>query len=223
MKKTLYSLMLSEEVVREVDRMAHRLGTNRSSLVNRILAEHLSVRTPEEEIRELFSALEERLLPSEELIPVFDPTTLTLSLRSCLSYKYRPTLRYEVTVDHESAESGGQFGLLSLSFRTQSAALLAAMTSFFTLWQQIERERLSPLLGQYPGYVWNDGRFVRTILYPHTRGGAKEISSGEFAEALSSYIRLFDRLMKAYICSDASGTAIEAAYAADLSARNILF
>ena len=26
MKKTLYSLMLNEEVVREIDRMAHRMG-----------------------------------------------------------------------------------------------------------------------------------------------------------------------------------------------------
>ena len=39
MKKTLYSLMLDEEVVREVDRMAHRLGTNRSALINQLLAE----------------------------------------------------------------------------------------------------------------------------------------------------------------------------------------
>ena len=29
MKKTLYSLMLSDDVVREVDALAHRLGTNR--------------------------------------------------------------------------------------------------------------------------------------------------------------------------------------------------
>ena len=32
MKKTLYSLMLNDEVVREVDVLAHRLGTNRSAL-----------------------------------------------------------------------------------------------------------------------------------------------------------------------------------------------
>ena len=34
MKKNLYSLTLSDEVVREVDALAHRLGTNRSALVN---------------------------------------------------------------------------------------------------------------------------------------------------------------------------------------------
>ena len=34
MKKTLYSLMLNEEVVREVDALAHRLGTSRSNLID---------------------------------------------------------------------------------------------------------------------------------------------------------------------------------------------
>ena len=38
MKKTLYSLMLSDEVVREADRLAHQKGTNRSNLINQILA-----------------------------------------------------------------------------------------------------------------------------------------------------------------------------------------
>ena len=46
MKKTLYSLMLSEDVVAEVDRLAHRMGTNRSNLINQILAEHVNLVTP---------------------------------------------------------------------------------------------------------------------------------------------------------------------------------
>ena len=36
MKKNLYSLTLSDDVVREVDALAHRMGTNRSALVNQI-------------------------------------------------------------------------------------------------------------------------------------------------------------------------------------------
>ena len=39
MKKNLYSLTLSDDVVREVDALAHRMGTNRSALVNQILAD----------------------------------------------------------------------------------------------------------------------------------------------------------------------------------------
>ena len=43
MKNTLYSLMLNEEVVAEVDALARNLGTTRSSLINEILAEYLMI------------------------------------------------------------------------------------------------------------------------------------------------------------------------------------
>lgn len=46
-EENLYSLTLSDDVVREVDALAHRMGTNRSALVNQILAEYVSVPTPE--------------------------------------------------------------------------------------------------------------------------------------------------------------------------------
>ena len=67
MKKTLYSLMLSEDVVAEVDRLAHRLGTNRSNLINQILAEHVNLVTPERRINDIFSAIEQLMTPSTEL------------------------------------------------------------------------------------------------------------------------------------------------------------
>ena len=59
MKKTLYSLMLNEEVVREIDRMAHRMGTNRSALINQILADYTSVVTPERRIENIFHEIEQ--------------------------------------------------------------------------------------------------------------------------------------------------------------------
>ena len=39
MKKAVYSLVLSEDVVDAVDRMAYSRGTSRSNLINQILAE----------------------------------------------------------------------------------------------------------------------------------------------------------------------------------------
>ena len=51
MKKTLYSLMLSEDVVHEVDLLAHKLGTNRSNLINQILAEYVDMVTDRKSTR----------------------------------------------------------------------------------------------------------------------------------------------------------------------------
>ena len=58
MKKTLYSLMLSENVIAAVDALAVQYGTNRSNLVNQILADYVSYTTPEKRIDQIFSAME---------------------------------------------------------------------------------------------------------------------------------------------------------------------
>ena len=39
--------MLSDDVVRAVDAAAHAMGTNRSNLINQILADYVSITTPE--------------------------------------------------------------------------------------------------------------------------------------------------------------------------------
>ena len=96
MKKTLYSLMLNDEVVREVDMMAHRMGTNRSALINQILAEYVNYTTPERRINDVLSAIETLMTPSRELVPFFSPNSYSMSLKSSLEYKYRPTVKYEV-------------------------------------------------------------------------------------------------------------------------------
>ena len=191
MKKTLYSLMLNDEVVREVDMMAHRMGTNRSALINQILAEYVNYTTPERRINDVLSAIETLMTPSRELVPFFSPNSYSMSLKSSLEYKYRPTVKYEVELYRGHDESIGQ---LSVIFRTQSAALISAMTSFFRLWKQIEDAHLKPLTGASIDYALYDGKFVRSIAAPD-----KDCTTDELASALSEYIKLFDRLMKAYL------------------------
>ena len=74
-KKTLYSLMLSEDVMREIDALAHRMGTSRSNLVNLILAERVEVKTPEQQINDIFTTMEQLFSTSRELVPLFTPNT----------------------------------------------------------------------------------------------------------------------------------------------------
>ena len=47
LQKSLYSLMLMDDVVREIDRLALQQNTNRSNFINQILAEYVSLMTPE--------------------------------------------------------------------------------------------------------------------------------------------------------------------------------
>ena len=204
MKKTLYSLMLNEEVVREVDAVAHRLGTNRSALINQILAEYVNYTTPERRINDILSAIEALMQPSRELVPFFAPNSLSMSLKSSLEYRYRPTVKYEVELYRGREDSIGQ---LSVAFRTQSIALIQSMTEFFRLWKQIEDAHLAPLTGAKIDYALYDGKFVRSIAVPD-----KDCSTDELAAALSEYIKLFDKLMKAWLAGRLDAHGVEAAY-----------
>ena len=205
MKKTLYSLMLSEDVVREVDALAHRMGTNRSNLINQILAEYVDLPTPERRINDVFTAMEGLMKASRELVPFFAPNAPTLSVKSSLEYKYRPTVKYEVEL-YRSREKA--LGELSVIFRTQSAALLELLTQFFRLWKRIEDAYLSPLLPGYAvSYALYEGKFVRSIALPE-----RDCTAQELAETISAYVEFFDRAMKAYLAGRADEAELAEAY-----------
>ena len=206
MKKTLYSLMLNEEVLREIDALAHQMGTNRSALINQILADYTSVITPERRIESIFHAIEEMVAPARELVPFFVPNAMTMSLKSSLEYKYRPTVKYEVALLDDTSDTLGE---LSVIFRTQSAALLQSMTQFFRLWKQIEDVHLTPYLaGTPPRYALYDGKFVRSLSLPRNR----DYTSEEIAKAISDYIKLFDHLMKGFLSGKYTAQDVESIY-----------
>ena len=209
MKKTLYSLVLNDEVVREVDALAHRMGTNRSNLINQILAEYVNYTTPEQRINEVLSTIEQLMAPSRELVPFFSPNSYSMSLKSSLEYKYRPTVKYEVELYRGAGESIGE---LTVLFRTQSMALIQGMTEFFRLWKQIEDAHLQPLTGAKIDYALYEGKFIRSIAAPD-----KDCTTQELASALSDYITLFDKLLKGYLADRYSPHEIEGAYCSYLN------
>ena len=205
MAKRLYSLMLNDEVVRAVDYEAHRLGTNRSALIDRVLAEHFSVPTVQKMINDIFGEIDELLSSSEELNTFFAPDSQTFSVKSALSYKYRPTLKYELTLDNSFSD---KLGDISVIYRTQSLMLLAQLRDFFKLWSSIEQSILNQNQASDIDYALYDNRFVRSVVLPKH----KDYSSAQIAEALSEYVELLDSCIKAYL-NGASDEKIVKAYA----------
>lgn len=215
MGKTLYSLMLNEDVIREIDILAHKSGTSRSNLVNQILAEYVNYTTPERRINDVFAAIEQLMMPSSEIVPFFAPNSQSMSLKSSLEYKYRPTVKYEVELYGGGTDS---IGKLSVIFRTQSRSLIRDMTDFFRLWKRIENLHLPNNPGANVEYELYDGRFVRSISVP-----MRDCTPEELAEAISGYIKLFDKQMKDYLCGRADAGSIEIAYYNYLINADILF
>ena len=96
MKKNMYSLMLAEEVVQAIDRLASEKGTNRSNLINQILAEYVSLTTPEKHVSNIFDFIENTIGKMDGFLLYSQPNDMTMSIKSSLKYHYRPTIRYEV-------------------------------------------------------------------------------------------------------------------------------
>lgn len=201
MAKRLYSLMLNDEVVRAVDYEAHRLGTNRSALIDRVLAEHFGVPTVQKMINDIFGEIDQLLSSAEGLNTFFAPDSQTFCVKSALSYKYRPTLKYELTLDNSSSS---KLGDISVIYRTQSLMLLSELRNFFKLWCAIEQSVLSNNKTEYALY---DNRFMRSVALPEN----KNYSAPQIAEALSNYVELLDSSLKAYL-NGASDEAIVEAY-----------
>ncbi len=214
MKKTLYSLLLDDGVVREIDRLAHRNGMSRSSLVNQILAEYAEMTTPERQIGDIFRAMENLLRPDTELVPFFAPNAMTMSLKSALDYKYRPTVKYAVELQPHGDDTIGE---LAVIFRTQSASLLEAMDKFFRLWKRTEDRYLAPRLGREIQCALYENRYVRQLAAP-----VRNCSVDELAETISDYVRMFDRLMKGYLAGRLSAADVADQYETVISRKMIL-
>ncbi|MEZ4508643.1 MAG: ribbon-helix-helix protein, CopG family [Eubacteriales bacterium] len=136
MNKSVYSLVLSDEIVQEIDRMAYETGASRSAMINQILAEYVRYTTPEKRMREVFSAIEQMLLGSV-FEPQLQPSESMFSLRSALDYKYNPSVRYSVELYKNARPLLGE---LRVSVRSQNSALVLAMLQFFKLWTRIEKQ-----------------------------------------------------------------------------------
>ena len=217
--KSLYSLMLDDGVVAEIDRLAYLQNTNRSGLVNRILAEYASYVTPEQKIREAFGRISALLDGQDSFRLAVEPSDTTLSLRSALLYKYNPTVRYRVELFRMS---DGEAGELSISMRTQNQTLTLYLMRFYELWTRVEEAYLGGVSA-----AARDGRYVRRLRPRHSkRASIDSLSPETLGELIATYIRAFDAALKVYfryLDNPAVHTReVEAIYAAYLRENSIV-
>lgn len=192
MKRSVYSLVLMDDVVEAIDRLAYAKNTSRSNLINQLLAEHVRFVTPEKRMRDIFSQVE-RMICGEDCFQVqAQPSEAMLAIRSALKYKYNPTVRYSV----ELYRNGGQsIGELKVSFRTQSRQLIDALNRFFQLWAALEEKYVGGFFPTGIPYGIEDGRYSRKLVLPRE---AADQSHEALGDAIAWYIRMFDEALKIY-------------------------
>ena len=200
MKKNMYSLMLAEEVVDAVDRLAAEKGTNRSNMINQILAEYVSLTTPEKHVRNIFDIIENFINQRTGYMLYSQPNDMTMSIKSPLQYHYRPTTRYEVEMYRTPHQTIGQ---LKINFRTTSAELLVELTRFFKIWMQLENLYIKQFFTKGAiEYGMESGRFLRTFAVPNDADYTEE----QIGNAISQYIATFDEMLKDFLAGKYSTT-----------------
>ena len=184
--KNVYSIVLSADVVEKIDQLAYKNGTNRSNMINQILAEYVSYTTPEKRFREIFLRMENLL--TENAFKSLAPSDTMLSLRSALAYKYNPTVKYNVELYRSDT---AEIGELRVSLRTQNAGLIIYMTEFYRLWSEIEMK-------YRPGvsFIASGGKYARKLVLQNL-SGKRECDLGE---AIAAYINTFDKALKHFFC-----------------------
>ena len=193
--KSVYSLVLMDEVVEQVDRLAYRMHTNRSNMINQILAEYCSMLTPEKRMRSTLEQVME-LLGAGGFQPLAQTGPSMLTVRSALNFKYNPSVRYRVELFRTEQP---EFGQLQVQLRTQNRELIYYLEQFERLWAGLEQQYLNA-----PRHSVENGRFLRNLRY-HP---AFENQPQRMGEAIGRYVNAFDEALKLYFAqSDSPRTA----------------
>lgn len=186
MKRSVYSLVLSDDVVEAIDNLAYSLGVSRSNLINQILAEKVRLVTPEQRMNDIFNQVENHLVEERYQIQSRQSNTL-LSIKSSIKYKYRPTVRYSLELFKNPKEG---IGRLKVSFRTQNQILLQLVDNFFSLWSSLEDKYIVHNIV----YYIEPSRYVRVF-------STISKTTKDIGVAISNYIMAFDDALKQYFAN----------------------
>lgn len=220
MEKSVYSLVLIDAIVQKIDELAYRQNTNRSNLINQILAEYLSVVTPEKRMGDIFSSITD-YLEHEKLFKMLPPRSDSmLSIKSPLQVKYHPTVSYSVELYRNQTPLLGE---LRVQTRTQSPNLLMKLDEFYRFFIYIEHQLLSRYFKDRTIlYSIADAKLNRKfVLYEEYR----DLPSEVIGEAVAKYIQMLDKSLKVYLQEESEETAkreIQNLYTAYLNHQKVI-
>lgn len=196
--------MLSEDVVREIDRLAHHMGTNRSSYINEILADHTNLNTPEGRIRKILSEIENIVQSSQKSLSCCDRSGTRMCIKSMLEYKYRPCVRYELSFIKDAPETPCE---ICVKLRSRSDELIDKSAEFFRLLHLVESRNLAVCNIPASGISAERGKYSCTLSFP-----SANLSPEELAGEISGFIIMLDSLFSGYIGGTTDAIGLEDAY-----------
>ena len=205
--------MLSEGVVHAIDAEAARLGTNRSALINRILAEYVSYVTPEMRAKQILCGMENAL---DAIFRREGESENAIFFTSALAYRYRPTVRYSF----ELYRGGDRLGEIRMTLRAKNPLLLALFEGFCLHFSSIEQAYIGNC-----EYKYGEGKFARILTLRENNGISDMMTLAELGGAVAGYISMLDRALKLYFeygGTESALLAVEGLFRSYLSSASVL-
>lgn len=193
MSKSVYSMVLSDEVIALIDNAALKSGKSRSTLVNEILADYVGYSTEKQRIEEILALVTEALEPHRRM-RVERRQQSTIDFLSAINYKYNPRVTYSVELFTENEN----VGYLKIALRTTNSALIAVINEFFASFITLEKKYLGNV-----EYSVSGGKLFRKLVFKNTD------STADIAIKISNYVDNIDKLINAYTNDYLSGVADE--------------
>jgi len=179
--------MLFDEIVEKIDQMAYVNNTNRSQLINDILAERIGLVTPEQKIQKILEQLDENFSDTLSVSQINKNSSIQFG--KSLKYKYRPKVRYS----YEFASSDrGKYAVLKISSRTKSEDLNEHFDEFFNLIAGIEKKQKDYSTDLADNLT--NHKFVREFKVEGELSQDTEI----VADNLTRYLKMIDQAMNVY-------------------------
>ena len=201
MNEELNSIRILEEMMLALRGLALEREVSVSDIVHEALGEYLFARAPGVNLFDVIHSIDSAMRGEGQFVTDADPAGLAIFIKSPIRYVYRPELKYEVHV----AREGWAF---SAALRTHNLDTLQRFAGFTGLWIELERKYLPPK--QQVVYRTEAGYFSRQLSRPET---ARRGDGPSVGDAISSYIRVFDELLKFYF-RQGGGQALEQLYLA---------
>ncbi len=201
MKKSVYSIVLMDDVIDKIDKLAYSHKTSRSNMINQILAKAVSLTTPEKRMNDTF----------EEIFRIFgdfndfrldrQPSEAMMSFKSPLRYKYKPTIKYSLELFRNIYPILGEIKIYT---RTQNSELIYYLTKFFEVWSIIEKKYNNNL-----SYEISDGKYTRKLILQREN---PNITNTQVAKSISDYISTTDKAIKIFFSNENNTVTMENLY-----------
>jgi len=208
--KSVYSVILSDELVRRLDAVAYENEVSRSVMLNKILADYLMVETPDTVMENIFTSMENLFGAVSGMRFVNQASISMASVMSALDYRYNPKIKYSVELF-----PAGDLGQLKISLRSQNPVLIDLLEGFYSFFISLEEKYIGKRT-----YGYGDNRFVRILLRPNG------LSPKKMGEEITTFVVCFDKLLRTFFANlsdiEYAKKRVENEYLLQLKSKEVL-